>query len=557
MIDSIHLRVHNLSRYKAFLNYLLANSKQDMSQSSITLPENKNARTIWVGMAEYHHRGKSLIFTKGGKLTSSHYSLAWNLPLGGDLGYVDFNFSIPKLLYGTNVIQFVQHKNECKKGLMNYTYDNYLANEERTYKRLRHFIKVFFDKYFWNGSQTISPYDIEIRRFDISWNQIFNSKKDALDYLNYQKNIKKKHLRYTSKNRQTYTSSIFYHTRDYGCKIYHKGSEYESSDGEKKKHIKANERIKNPDYKGRKVLFNVQQIQNFADRILRYEITFRNAYMSKIFWNSVFRRNNEAWKARMRKFKEFRKISDAAFGLTSSGKKSPFMYKVYMGNVFKTNLEDKKNIERYQYRFKCVDLSVGLSKRDRNFFIWWNKQKQKRVGFFIKVDEETTRKVVGEAKLVDLGDGIERDLPREVRFSPYLLKRCFKIFDDFRDHFEVKQRTYLTNSAQRIEEYNESVKNFNESLGSSIQEPKKQTIRVGNIKPILALLQQYSLEDLVENKMIARNTAWRYRKKFKQLEINYRPGSVFNIASCKGFAVYHSTIALGGFYKYLINDVFW
>lgn len=71
-----------------------------------------------------------------------------------------------------------------------------------------------------------------------------------------------------------------YTTQRYSEKIYHKGSEYKKND------LKHHRRINNE--KGVQI-FNIEKIQDFADRILRYELTLRNEELNYLFKTNLFR----------------------------------------------------------------------------------------------------------------------------------------------------------------------------------------------------------------------------------------------------------------------------
>jgi len=79
-----------------------------------------------------------------------------------------------------------------------------------------------------------------------------------------------KFARNTKNEAIRYTSSLFYSTKRYSFKIYHKGTEFEKHD---RKELAKNNVTKH----------SVDFLQNVADRINRYEVTFRKSMFDYIF----------------------------------------------------------------------------------------------------------------------------------------------------------------------------------------------------------------------------------------------------------------------------------
>ena len=63
-----------------------------------------------------------------------------------------------------------------------------------------------------------------------------------------------------------YATSLMYKTKRYSAKIYHKGREYERND--LKEHLRINKE------RGMQY-FKTEQYQALADKMLRYELTYR------------------------------------------------------------------------------------------------------------------------------------------------------------------------------------------------------------------------------------------------------------------------------------------
>lgn len=270
MIDTIVLRIHHVKdKYDHLIKYLeQINTKgyvkkfhhqglQDKSKTSIMYGDTGNVMDLT-------HRSSI-------NIASSHYSISFFINEQRD--FIELNFSIPKLVYTTNVMQFV---------------DQHETGEKHTFNKLLNILSEFFNKYFpfrpdWE--------DIEVNRIDICFNQFFLSKGDALRYLNEQKNIAVHYAKSDVNGAKTYgtteVQTVSYVTANYSFKIYHKGTEFKKNDYPKL--IK-----KNP------MGFNLEELRDTADKILRYEMTCRKGHFNYLFkqrlkddQNTIFNHNYE------------------------------------------------------------------------------------------------------------------------------------------------------------------------------------------------------------------------------------------------------------------------
>lgn len=376
-------------------------------------------------------------------------------------------------------------------------------------------------------------------------------------------------MRFSSKNKHSYSTSVFFSTRDYGFKIYHKGTEYRSPQGEMKHHKKTNKLIRaNKENfnllsgKRRDYLYDVEKIGAHADKILRYEITFRHSYLCKIFWAKVFRYKDEPWQKRMAKWKEYRRIHEHIFGkaaLKASKEKRAFWESVWFGRVNSSESFNRDMARQYQEKYKYVDLSHGLNKKQRLFYEWWERQKEKRISLNMRVSESVksfNHHSFGED--FDIGDINKSGVfATEAWFSPKLLQECFKIFNKNREQFKIEQRITLNDAVNRADKYNKDVEAHNklQIVKDGLIERRKK-VYLGRMKPLLLLLQHHSLEYLIEHDTIPRSTAWDFEKRFKVIDLNFRMGSVENLWSCWSFNEYHSALQFDGLTPYLDNIIF-
>lgn len=505
MVDTIVLRIHNLRKNHKIVDILRAKNK-GMTLVDIRNPHSqafdsetgelyeKQDGFLQIKALEYHDTGKTQIFYKDKVfVTSSHYYLGYQIR--NDRDFIEFNFSIPKFIHGTNLVQFVPHF-----GIGNQLYfsDQLVSMknmQDMTYDRLILFIKRFLKRYFpivedFGG---IDLNDVEINRLDICFNQHFNSKKEALKYLEFQKRIKKKYIRKTSKNKTDWETSIFLQTERYSAKIYHKGSEYGSKNGERKHHEKMNKKygkeiftIENKYYENGSLM--KEGLQRYADRILRYEISFRNSMMSHLYRKKIFARNCPIFKQLHKDYKYVDKIQKRCERLSENKAKNPMK-----------------------------ELQLVSSERKRNHKLY-KSIINKTVSFRLKVDEKTKR---ANASLENMK--FHRDftvsLPLETLFSRMLLNEMFKEFNSFLKQFKVEVLINLNDAGNRVAQYNKDVELFNKHMADGYIDLPKAKINKNKINQIILLLRTNSLDELVKQKVISRATKYNYMNVLKRLNL--------------------------------------
>ncbi len=308
----------------------------------------------------------------------------------------------------------------------------------------------------------------------------------------------------------------------------------------------------------RNLLYDTEKIAAHADKILRYEITFRNSYLSKIFWTKVFRFNVEKWQTRMEIWRECRKVYMASMDKHNIKKElREFWLSVYLGRVNASDDEVQNWISHYRQNFKHIDISIGLTKSQKEFYKWWSKQRDKRVAFNLEVSERVANINTGRSQADYMGGGIEKGLPNEAWFSPKLLKECFRIFNKFREEFKIEKRTTLNDAFVRAAKYDHDVEEHNkQEIVKNGFLNRKQKLQMGKYKAQLLLLQQYTPEQLVEKGIMSRWTVERWKKKSELIDLNFKMGSIENLWNCWGFEEYHSALQRDNLNKYLFNYVF-
>lgn len=271
-------------------------------------------------------------------------------------GYIDFQVSIPKYLYGHSLAQFIPQENSELKFEHGIKFNDWNFQKKHLYARLRKFIDKFFTDLCHHFGVEVLPDEnyIEVTRLDLCYNMYFKDKEEALKVLDNLKKIDKK------RRKKKLNDGLMDHdtTLDFKSsvgayyKIYHKGTEYsESKYGDLRKHLKINReyiekminRYSNPENKkfygdhhaeiwghfkakgqgkdymlseknkdklqkvidhiNTEVPYKVNFLKSEMDKILRYEVSLKGAFFANLFKRHVFRRNDPVHIDSMKRYK--------------------------------------------------------------------------------------------------------------------------------------------------------------------------------------------------------------------------------------------------------------
>lgn len=249
MIDTINLTILNIQNYVATCQSLSAKdaAKTATILSNETIP-NYNTDTF-LAYNYYANSGNIIALNNRSHYScpSSNYQISYNLNFAKNI--CDFNISVPKFCFATNVFQFIEYYN---------------TNEYTTFALFRKFIVKFLSQF----PDKILLSDCAITRIDLCFNQIFNSYADSKSYLkNLEANLKT--IVRKPANLVVYgDSGLSYLTTSGYYKVYHKGDEFKKHD--------AHELQKYPGH-------DIPYLQKIADRTLRYETTIRASKLKRLF----------------------------------------------------------------------------------------------------------------------------------------------------------------------------------------------------------------------------------------------------------------------------------
>jgi len=256
MIDTVVFRIHNLkSKYAYFVRVLkmLRADKKDVIKYAASSRDRDDVKTY-----QYYadtDKVRYLRVRNSIYVPSSHYSIAFSEDWERD--FLEINLSVPKYYFGTNVFQFVDNKEELPY---------------HVWTKFERFLVEFFKSLF----PALPDFtDVEVNRMDMCFNQIFLSKDDALKYLSNQKQVNVVNARSDTNRFNNYGSTtIQYITANYTFKIYHKGTEFRRND--LRELVKQNPKN-----------YDLKELNDIAERMLRYEITFRKGGLNYVFRQHV------------------------------------------------------------------------------------------------------------------------------------------------------------------------------------------------------------------------------------------------------------------------------
>jgi hypothetical protein len=560
MIDTVVLRVHNTTKYKKLIETIKqSGEKIGLSQNQI-FKDNIDfggnfleiVETQFSDSNKFNIRMRDKVY-----LPSSHYLLSWSADYRKE--YIEFNFSIPKLVYGTNVIQFVRHQIENQGNTIFdlFRQSKMTTNMNDTYERLIFFLERFLilhcqwselDIYGETHLYSVDHEDLEIQRIDLCFNQIFDSEKEALQYLELQKDIRKKYEKDNSKSSRGWKTSIWMRTDRYVAKIYHKGSEYATND--LKHHLKLNTIA-------RKQIFDVKALQDLADRTLRYEISFKNSYLSYLFKNKLFRKKDKFHLKLKANFdlvnsldSKINRRRKKAIQIAATIKKHPnhpdienLKNEIELINQEKKKLEKKMN-DYYELDFlSFTSENCRVIQRRSKLSTIYSNMISLNTKFFMKVSkrEEFQNKHTDNFNVRDTSPQIIQ----KAKFSKELLTECMKVFKDFFKQFQIKERKDFNVLEEMIKQYNKKAESNNTFFKNEIDRlmhKKIQLLNTSSLVRIWEYTRNNSWEQLEKKGILKRSSVYRYKKIFENLGIQKNEFSAIPLNPSMNFAEYHNIL---------------
>lgn len=526
MIDTIELRIHNVAQNEKFFRAFFKPDEGKLNKfSNEQLKPEQMTFLRWKEYTNLKTGKQKVVYRNTWRVPSSAYEVSYRIL--SDFPHVDVQFSIPKLLFGNNLMQFVQHPNEVETlpeiGFFdlgsNITMEQHLKS---SYVRLFHFLDKFYkwlcptdkalEQLLWRNTQ--------IKRIDFCFNQFHESGEMAMKYIEYQKRIRKKYIRETTKNKYDWHSSIYIVTSNYTAKIYHKGTEFKKNDA---KELRAQNAalVK----AGKPERWNIEAMQAEADKIVRYEIGFRNGFMSLMYRKHIWHNVAPTWNYFLDCFKKFESINkklevrENAIRTTS-----PERFKKRYGVTYEQaikqlneerrlldadrielndtalkldNIQDRKLIPS-----KAADIAGMVLNTRCQFFLeqgneahlfnhqWESNREYHSRGFiYSQITEELLR---ANARA----------------FYSYRLHELLgRAFINFFNEYQVHKRAQFTDFDQKLIEVNETANYYG-----------KRKLKPGRIKTVAALLTHYTWEEIKKLKLLGhKSTVNRMKRDLERL----------------------------------------
>lgn len=483
MIDTIQLRLHDLQFHEQLVNNLSRKELQQGITHRYYYYQQKDEPTheqklLWKRYNIFHQTGEEKDRIYFNKLKSSHYDLAYSIDYWQ--GCINFNFSIPKYLFGTNIQMFVPNKLSHK--IPFYNNDPIKQASIDSYHHMIYFLKNFFKKNF--GEIPIDYSLLNIIRIDFCYNQFFPNEVEAITHLNFQKQMRRKYLKKPEVSSKNYSSGVWFNTTEYSCKIYHKGPEFRYNDAKQMKQINKERNKK---------IFDIPIFQTAANRILRYEMTFRNSYMSRLYLDKVFRKDCPLWNEIYPDYKQ-----------------------IYNNGYLKKR--DPLTGQRTGTKIQKLKLPIG------------NKRKYKYVQSFAKKTfhfnfgqqsewHETTFPYTHEFKTQ------QYTFDRDALYTYELHKQMALKFNEFVQFFKIKCSRQMMDLLSTVLASDHNVADGLTFVAKQAGINPRRTTAIKNISKhklrlFLNLLRSYTFEEIKDNNIFPRSTYYQYKSILNQFGIN-------------------------------------
>lgn len=490
-LEQMALNNHNLQ-----LDYM--EFREGNETKSIVLPDRGTLSTE----APLKEEQRFEIGAKGNFRTPSSINYI-QYKLNPNARYLEFEFSIPKYLYGHNLAEFIPQGNSdylFEEGAK-YNFKNWNVQKKFLYDRYMKFLNQFFTDLCVRFKLEAMPNlnYVEVRRIDLCYNQYYDTKEKALLALNEKKKLNSKKHRKNQKNINAngYEHSLIYRSSSGSYfKIYHKGSEYIKSDGDLSKHLKINKTYLENKFKNlkptnkdqitfkelyydnklmleklftdiakekplsydeklkpklkelykktnRHLPYDTKFLKQEMDKVLRYEVSLRSPFFTYHYKNKFFRKNDTYHQESVNIFKEIKSVYD------SRNDKLELKVPKWKHDIY-------KKMNKYLKRRIC--LVLNNSKYMKSFETEsYNKRYQN-----FDYDPNTLRYSIGRVKYSKTRLS-EKDVGC---FSNEMMKTCIDHFKTLISYFEVDQVKPVLDISSKIKEYNDNVERNRERYNS-------------------------------------------------------------------------------------------
>jgi hypothetical protein len=505
--------------------------------------------------------------------------------------FVHFEFSLPKFFFGNNVCELIppiqsRHYNRSDV-------DMYHLCTQYWYNAMKYaFKKIIFE--LTAGKENVKYWgDVELFRWDIAFNQIFNTKRDALHYLDSVGRVSAPRIRDGNKGKFD-NGNVTFLTENYYFKVYHKGTDFartgaqdirktfEDYGGKIERVSKANQdyfthvvTMQHETYvKGNILPDNsnielsmrtIPQLQEYADRILRYEFEAKSKFMSYAYNTRLAKIKMPAYRklqrlvnyvCREENIRLWQWLKDGIYYRSMNGKLSKKKDKLTIfsteywlpAQFFDTEIDSRDrfmvtNIQQIQRIEKVIKSHNEL---DRKYLLkdiqmikqvhkFFESEKSKEHRFFFD-DPVTMESVVygneerneyfpvKNAQLAIMKEDVPHrnyegpvmhlmeKVPKDQKLSPSLFRCCIEKFNELFKCLQFEKLPELKEFEVMCKEYNKHVASM-----PAVNGKRKQKVNVRQMKMLFRTFKHDTWDDLRRSGDVSRKTLYNWRKRFTDI----------------------------------------
>lgn len=490
------------------------------------------------GMLQTSEKTEMFFYPVHGKMQVASSDYHTNFRVLENKDSIEFTLAIPKYFYGHNIAQWVPNIDSRRYKNNPFVVRELFGQADMLHERIIEFIYTFFaDLSELLSLPSLLNFDIrqvEIKRIDFCYNQLFQTRAMAYDFLTAQRKFYKTRVRSDSTVQQDRETSLFFrHSTDgFFYKMYLKGAEFEANDFPRlmkinesflddnaegllpemskifQKHFpetfnKYNSKVSDLIFSYYKTYARTndhdlycQQIEAFlpfklwfllneAHKILRYEMSFTSTYMSTIFKSQVYRSKDPNWQKLLSRHN---------------------LVKRYDLLLSQGNIEKAKAFKlKYILKVHSPDGSPRLNPEDRYIYEMMDRTLRKKHSFFLV---GSVKMSVFASRFLDYNNittfrKYRLEESNEQILCKDLLKIMFKKFIDEIEFFQCKDFQDTFTVLEQIDIYNAQVdakvasykKAFGEAAFKNMTHTKKSKggfskINKPRLKIILDRLEQ-------------------------------------------------------------------
>ena len=482
MVDTVHFRIHDLYANKELVGFL--NQPGKGQERRVKVMEG-----TFDPMKEIFMKRIYIDYTAGNSypehykafIQSHNYEIHYEINYNRD--FIEIALSLPKYWFGNNLCQLVDHWFD--DNFLKFKLNPWWQCTPWGYDRFRTVFNHFLDGCLVHP---IKKEFIEILRIDICYNLVLRNEADTRFYMSEIESIKRKRWAKTQSGLASFkagadTNGIYYSSRDFTFKIYHKGDEFKKHDYHKIKKRFGEEVAK--------------RIWEHANCVLRYEMEFRPGMMSQLFVSDLKNHNWNLYRA-CAAWRYYDKMGYVKLSDGSKASVDGWTNKAAVSDSTKQPL--KKLGPELRKR-----LSVGkyLLSKDIRFFAGGNLSDSLRSETKLNDIVFTNGKPTG-------GYGF-----KEV-FEYSVFDLCVKKFKEYFDHFQISHIDNLDkiDAALKKNEERSVLEKFliDKKVYGNLRYHDK--LSEGRIKQIILLLKQYSWDEIKSKELFGKSTFYRYKKFF-------------------------------------------